>query len=44
MHPNETFLRNADTQALMLEAMERGPAYVAALLEQLGRLEITVPA
>lgn len=44
MHPNETFLRNADTQILMLDAMERGPAYVAALLEQLVRLGVAVPA
>jgi hypothetical protein len=44
MHPNETFLRNADTATLMLEALERGPQYVAALREQLIRLDIPVPA
>lgn len=45
MHPNEAFLKQIpDLTPIMLEAIERGPKYAAALQEQLERLGISVPA
>lgn len=43
MHNNETFLKKLaqyDIEMLLLEAEELGPQYVAALKDQLNRLNI----